>query len=130
MGARELKNNLFIKSQKLLKEIEQKRDIFIITNSTVDGIISGSILLKSIFNNKGNATIRYSLDKIENTIDEIMNEKHDYYIFTDFNSIIIEKINKILDHDNFLFISIDEITKVNNKRTDRNKFGRISLFIS
>jgi single-stranded-DNA-specific exonuclease len=114
MGARELKNNLFIKSQKLLKEIEQKRDIFIITNSTVDGIISGSILLKSIFNNKGNATIRYSLDKIENTIDEIMNEKHDYYIFTDFNSIIIEKINKILDHDNFLFISIDEITKVNN----------------
>ncbi len=107
MGAIELKNNLFIKSQKLLKEIEQKKDIFIFTNSTVDGIISGSILLKSIFNNKGNATIRCSLDEIEKTIDEIIHEKHDYYIFTDFNSAIIDKINKILDHNNFLFINSD-----------------------
>jgi single-stranded-DNA-specific exonuclease len=114
MGAKELKNNLFIKSQKLLKEIEQKKDIFIFTNSTVDGIISGSILLKSIFNNKGNATIRCSSDKIEKTIEETIHEKHDYYIFIDFNSNVIDKINKILDASNFLFINIDEIAKVNN----------------
>jgi single-stranded-DNA-specific exonuclease len=113
MGAIELKNNLFIKSQKLLKDIEQKKDIFIFTNSTVDGIISGSILLKSIFNNKGNATIRCSLNEIEKTLDEIIHEKHDYYIFTDFNSVIIDKINKILDHNNFLFINSDKITKIN-----------------
>ena len=38
MGVKELKNNLFSKSQKLLKEIEQNKDIFIFANSTVDGV--------------------------------------------------------------------------------------------
>ena len=65
MGVKELNNHLFIKSQKLLKEIEEKKDIFIFTNSTVDGLISGSIILKSIFNNFGNATIRCFTEKIE-----------------------------------------------------------------
>jgi single-stranded-DNA-specific exonuclease len=107
MGAKELQNSLFIKSQKLLKEIEQKKDIFIFTNSTVDGIISGAIILKSIFNNLGNAIIRCSSGKIENNIDEIIKEKHDFYIFTDFNSNIIDDINKIFNEDNFLFINTD-----------------------
>ena len=120
MGAKELKNSLLIKSQKLLKEIEQKKDIFIFTNSTVDGIISGSIILKSIFNNLGNATIRCSSGNIENSIDEIIKEKHDFYIFTDFNSNIINNINKIFNGDNFLFINIDEITKSNNENTHEN----------
>jgi single-stranded-DNA-specific exonuclease len=114
MGAKELQNSLFNKSQKLLKEIEQKKDIFIFTNSTVDGIISGSIILKSIFNNLGNAMIRCSFGKIENNIDEIIKEKHDFYIFTDFNSNIIDIINKIFNEDNSLFINTDEITKSNN----------------
>jgi hypothetical protein len=120
MGAKELKNSLFIKSQKLLKEIEQKKDIFIFTNSTVDGIISGSIILKSIFNNLGNAMIRCSSGKIENNMDEIIKEKHDFYIFTDFNSNIIDDINKIFNEDNFLFINTDEITKSNNDNTYEN----------
>ena len=120
MGVKELKNNLFIKSQKLLKEIEQKKDIFIFTNSTVDGVISGSIILKSIFNNIGNATIRCTPEKFENTIDEIIHEKHDFYIFTDFNSDIIENINKIFNDGNFLFINTDVITKSNNTNIYEN----------
>jgi single-stranded-DNA-specific exonuclease len=116
MGDKELKNSLFIKSQKLLKEIEQKKDIFILTNSTVDGVISGSILLKSIFNNKGNATIRCFTDNIEKTLEEIINEKHDYHIFTDFSSNVIDKINKVLEANNFLFINVNEITKANNNK--------------
>ena len=120
MGAKELQNSLFIKSQKLLKEIEQKKDIFIFTNSTVDGIISGSIILKSIFNNLGNAMIRCSSGKIENNMDEIIKEKHDFYIFTDFNSNIIDDINKIFNKDNFLFINTDEITKLNNDNVYEN----------
>ncbi|MER5175019.1 MAG: hypothetical protein ABJB76_09975 [Candidatus Nitrosocosmicus sp.] len=120
MGVKELKNNLFNKSQKLLKEIEQKKDIFIFTNSTVDGVISGSIILKSVFNNIGNATIRCAPEKIENTIDEIIHEKHDFYIFTDFNSDIIDNINKIFNEGNFLFINIDAITKSNNNNNYEN----------
>ncbi|MBA3286392.1 MAG: hypothetical protein H0U27_15215, partial [Nitrosopumilus sp.] len=78
MEVKELKNNLFTKSQTLLKEIEQQKDIFIFSNSTVDGIISGSIILKSIFNNKGNAALRCSNEKIEDTLDAIIKEKHDF----------------------------------------------------
>jgi single-stranded-DNA-specific exonuclease len=114
MGARELKNHLFNKSQKLLKEIEQNKDIFILSNSTVDGLISGSIILKSIYNNKRNATIRCTSEKIENIIEEILKENHDFYIFTDFNSDIIENIDKIFHKGNYLFINIDPTNKSNN----------------
>src|SRR5919112_4053697 len=110
MGDKELKNNLFVKSQKLLKEIEQQKDIFIFSNSTIDGIISGSIILKSIYNNKGNAAFRCTHEKIENALEEIIKEKHDFYIFTDFDSYIIDIINETLNGGNYLFINIDEIT--------------------
>ncbi len=114
MGAKELKNNLFTKSQTLLKEIEQQNDIFIFSNSTVDGIISGSIILKSIFNNKGNAALRCSNEKIEDALDAIIKEKHDFYVFTDFGSQVIDIIDKSLNEGNYLFINIDEITKSNS----------------
>ncbi len=114
MGVKELKNNLFIKSQLLLKEVEQQNDIFIFSNSTVDGIISGSIILKSIFNNKGNAALRCLNEKIEGTLDTIIKEKHDFYVFTDFHSQVIDIIDRALKEGNYLFINIDEITKSNN----------------
>jgi RecJ-like exonuclease len=114
MGVKELKNNLFGKSQKLLKEIEQKKDIFILANSTIDGIISGSIILKSIYNNMGNATIRCSCKKIEDTLFEIIDEKHEFYIFTDFDSNAIDNINKLFNEGNYLFINTDTITKSDN----------------
>jgi hypothetical protein len=111
MGVKELNNQLFIKSQKILKEIEEKKDIFIFTNSTVDGLICGSIIFKSIFNNFGNATLRCFTEKIEKSIDEIFNEKHDFYIFIDFNSNIIDRIKTVFDKNSFLFISSDSISK-------------------
>jgi single-stranded DNA-specific DHH superfamily exonuclease len=118
MGVKELKNNLFIKSQKLLKEIEQQNDIFIFSNSTVDGIISGSIILKSVFNNKGNASLRCSSEKIEDALDALIKEKHDFYVFTDFGSQVIGIIEKALNEGNYLFINIDEITKSNSNTYD------------
>jgi len=120
MGVKELSNHLFIKSQKVLKEIEEKKDIFIFTNSTVDGLICGSIIFKSIFNNFGNATIRCFTEKIEKSIDEIFNEKHDFYIFTDFNSNIIDRIKTVFYKDTFLFISTDSILKSENNTTYEN----------
>ena len=120
MGVKELNNYLFIKSQKLLKEIEEKKDIFIFTNSTVDGLICGSIIFKSIFNNFGNATLRCFTEEIEKSIDEIFNEKHDFYIFTDFNSNIIDRIKTVFDKNAFLFISTDSISKSENNTTYEN----------
>jgi hypothetical protein len=121
MGVKDLKNNLFIKSQKLLKEIEEKKDIFIYVNSTVDGIISGSILLRSIFNNAGNATVRcVSEEKIESSMEEMLKEKHDFYIFTDFDSAIINIIEKVFDkQDNYLIINTDLISRSTNKSDEK-----------
>ena len=120
MGVKELNNHLFIKSKKLLKEIEEKKDIFIFTNSTVDGLICGSIIFKSIFNNFGNATLRCFTEKIEKAIDEIFDEKHDFYIFTDFNSSIIDRVKTVFDKDAFLFINTDSIIKTENSTTYEN----------
>lgn len=121
MEDKELKNQLFIKSQRILKEIEEKKDIFIYANSTVDGIISSSIILKSIFNNSGNATVRcFYEEKIENSIENIYKEKHDFYIFTDFDSNVIDIIDKIFDkNNNYLFINTNLISKSINKTNEK-----------
>jgi hypothetical protein len=44
-------------SQKLLNQIEHQKDIFILSNSTVDGLVGSAILLSSIYSSNGNATI-------------------------------------------------------------------------
>ncbi|MGN6347832.1 MAG: hypothetical protein ACTHME_09030 [Candidatus Nitrosocosmicus sp.] len=121
MEVKDLKIQLTIKSQKLLKEIEEKKDIFIYANKTVDGLISAAIIMRSVFNNAGNATIRcVSEGKIENSIEEIFNEKHDFYIFTDFDTYVIEIIEKIFDKfDNYLFINTDLMTKPVSKTYEK-----------
>ncbi|MGN6629000.1 MAG: hypothetical protein ACTHKJ_03890, partial [Candidatus Nitrosocosmicus sp.] len=121
MEVKDLKIQLTIKSQKLLKEIEEKKDIFIYANKTVDGLISAAIILRSVFNNAGNATIRcVSEGKIENSIEEIFNEKHDFYIFTDFDTYVIDIIEKIFDKfDNYLFINTDLMTKPVSKTYEK-----------
>jgi len=58
--------------------------------------------------------MRCSCENIESTIEEIIQENHDFYIFTDFNSDIIDNIDKIFHQGNYLFINIDPINKSNN----------------
>jgi len=120
MGEKELKNYLFNKSQILLKEIELKKNILIFANSTVDGIISASIFLKSIFNTQGNATTRCNLGIFEKNFDEIIYENYDYHIFADFSFETFNKINKTLKPNTFLFLNTDEIPK-----TDKNIYSDI-----
>jgi single-stranded-DNA-specific exonuclease len=109
----ELNNNLFHNSQILLNQIEQKKDIFIFTNSTVDGIISGSIIFNAIFNNGGHATLRcINQDemgdrKIAIQVEEIVNGKHDYLIFLDFSFKAMENFKNVLSNENCLVVNID-----------------------
>ncbi|MDQ4072822.1 MAG: hypothetical protein M3162_00820 [Thermoproteota archaeon] len=109
----ELANSLFHNSQKLLNQIEQKKDIFIFTNSTVDGIISGSIIFNSIFNNGGYATLRCLIQEgseergIEKQVEEILSGNHEFYIFLDFSFNFMENFKEILVKENCLFVNID-----------------------
>jgi len=86
----------------------------------VDGIISASIFLKSIFNAKGNATARCNLGTFEKNFEEIIYGNYDYHIFVDFSVEVFNKINKTLKTNTFLFLNIDEISK-----TDKNIYNDI-----
>ncbi|WP_458744040.1 hypothetical protein [Candidatus Nitrosocosmicus sp. T] len=98
-------------SQKLLNQIEHQKDIFILCNSTVDGLVSSAILLSSIHNLKGNATIRsFNSSKLEDFKTElvtVVNEKHDLYVFLDFESNFYDFITSLMQESSYLFINSD-----------------------
>ncbi len=98
-------------SQKLLNQIEHQKDIFIISNSTVDGLVGSAILLSSIHNSNGNTTIRcFNSLKIEDFKIELMklvDEKHDFYVFVDFDSIFFDLITNLIQESYYLFVNSD-----------------------
>jgi single-stranded-DNA-specific exonuclease len=100
-------------SQKLLNQIEHQKDIFILSNSTVDGLVGSAILLSSIHNSNGNTTIRcFNSSKIEDFKIELMNvieEKHDFYVFVDFDSTFFDLITSLLQESYYLFINSDSL---------------------
>ena len=101
-------------SQKLLNQIEHQKDIFILSNSTVDGLVSSAMFLSSIHNSNGNATIRsFNSSKLKDFKTELMtvvNEKHDFYIFLDFESHFYDLITSLIQESSYLFINSDPHT--------------------
>src|SRR5918994_1996636 len=101
-------------SQKLLNQIEHQKDIFILSNSTVDGLVSSAVLLSSIHNSNGNATIRsFNSSKLKDFKTELMtvvNEKHDFYVFLDFESHFYDLIASLIQESSYLFINSDPHT--------------------
>ncbi len=98
-------------SQKLLNQIEHQKDIFILSNSTVDGLVGSAILLSSIHNSNGNATIRcFNSLKIEDFKTELMkvvDEKHDFYVFVDFDPHFFDLITSLIQESSFLCVNSD-----------------------
>ena len=97
-------------SQKLLNQIEHHKDIFILSNSTVDGLVSSAMLLSSIHNSNGNATIRsFNSSKLKDFKTELMrvvNEKHDFYVLFDGIEYLVKVfILKLIQCFNFFVIS-------------------------
>jgi single-stranded-DNA-specific exonuclease len=98
-------------SQKLLNQIEHQKDIFILSNSTVDGLVGSAILLSSIHNSKGNTTVRcINSSKVEDFKTELMkvaDEKHDFYVFVDFDSNFFDLITNLIEESYYLFVNSD-----------------------
>ena len=98
-------------SQKLLNQIEHQKDIFILSNSTVDGLVGSAILLNSIHNSNGNTTIRcFNSLKFEDFKIELMkvvDEKHDFYVFVDFDSNFFDLITSLIQESYYLFVNSD-----------------------
>lgn len=125
MGEADTKDPQSLASQTILDLVRKKKDILIISNDTVDGIISGTILLQSIFDLIGNASVRCinSVSLLDNMgIKEVLDERHHYYIFLDFEDRILGAIRSLVLDNNCLFINSKMIVDVKYGNT-----GNINL---
>jgi len=98
-------------SQKLLDQIEHRKDIFILSNSTVDGLVGSAILLSSIHNSNGNTTIRcfnsFKFEDFKKELMKVVDEKHDFYVFVDFDSNFFDLIANSIQESYYLFVNSD-----------------------
>ena len=96
MGDKKVEDFFSTTSHLLYDQIEQKKVIFIISNSTVDGIISSSLLFDSIYRLGGSAVIRcYDFDnyrELKDRISELIRDGNDSFILVDFGSNVYSSI--------------------------------------
>jgi RecJ-like exonuclease len=113
MGYSEFHDNINSISEKIKKLVEDRKDILIVSNSSCDGIISASLLIKAIWKLGGKGTARF-LSRLDGEIfTDLKKEDHEFYIFADIGSGLSELFNKLfsknwttIDHKK---ISITEI---------------------
>lgn len=113
MGYSEFHDNVNSISETIKNLVDDRKDVLIVSNSSCDGIVSASLLIKAIWKLGGKGTARF-LNKFDSEIfTDIKNEDHDFYFFTDMGSGLSELFNKLftknwvtLDHKK---ISITEI---------------------
>lgn len=113
MGYSEFHDNVNSISEKIKNLVDDRKDVLVVSNSSCDGIVSASLLIKAIWKLGGKGTARF-LNKFDGEIfTDIKNEDHDFYFFTDMGSGLSELFNKLftknwatLDHKK---ISITEI---------------------
>jgi len=126
MGEVDIKDSQILASQVILDIVRKKEDILIVSNETVDGIISGAILLQSIFDLKGNACVRCMNTNIllyNDGIKEVMNERHYYYIFLDFENKVLSSIGPLFEDNNCLFINSEKTVEVKDGVMESNKLN-------
>jgi RecJ-like exonuclease len=113
MGYSEFHDNVNSISEKIKNLVDDRKDILIVSNSSCDGIISASLLIKAIWMLGGKGTARLLTRFDEAIFTDLKKEDHDFYLFTDVGSGRSELFNKLftknwtaLDHKK---ISITEI---------------------
>ena len=132
MGDKKIESLLLSTGKRLQEQIEQKKVIFIISNSTVDAIASSSILFDSINRNGGSAVIR-CLDSSNylNLIESmkcLIKEKHVSYVFLDFDSHVFNDIiDSITQESYFLFISSEKNLEDQENTNENENFSYINI---
>lgn len=113
MGYREFHDSINSISEKIKNLVDERKDILIASNSSCDGIVSASLLIKAIWKLGGKGTARFLRIFDGNTFSDLKKEDHDFYFFTDIGSGLSEQFNKLfsnnwttVDHNK---ISISEI---------------------
>lgn len=132
MDDKKIESLLLSTGKRLQEQVEQKKVIFIVSNSTVDGVTSSSILFDSIKRIGGSAIIRCldSLNylKLKDSIKCLIEEKHDSYVFLDFDSSIFnDVIDPIAQDSYFLFINSDRILDGQENMNEKENHSYINI---
>ncbi len=133
MGFKKVESLLLSTGNQLRDQIERKKVIFIISNSTVDGILSSSILFDSINRLGGSAVIR-CLDssnylKLKDSVNSIIEEGHESFVFLDFDSNIFNDIiDSITQQGYLLFLNADKNLEAKENPNENDKFSYINIY--
>ena len=118
MGYNEFYDNIDSITEKVSNLVNENKDIMIVSNASCDGIVSASVLIGSIWKSGGKATSRFVNEFTQEYFDQLRNENHEFYFFTDIGTGLSEFFNKlfykdwtILDHKK---LSPTEITTDDN----------------
>ncbi|MGH9997471.1 MAG: hypothetical protein ACRD7F_05620, partial [Nitrososphaeraceae archaeon] len=123
MGYTEFYENINSIGEKVKNLIDDRKDILIVSNSSCDGIISASLLVKAIWKLGGKSTARFLSRFSGDNLSDLKNEDHEFYLFTDIGTGLSELFNKlfsndwiILDHKkiNFAEIATDDNNAILN----------------
>ena len=99
MGYTEFYENINSIGEKVKNLIDDRKDILIVSNSSCDGIISASLLIKSIWKLGGKATARFLSRFNGDNLSDLKNEDHEFYLFTDIGTGLSSSFNKIFSSD-------------------------------
>ena len=113
MGYKEFYENINLTSEKVKNLIDDRKDTLIVSNSSCDGIVSASLLIRSIWKLGGKATARFVNKISQDIIADLKSEDHEFYLFTELGTGLSELFNKIfskewiiLDHRKLSFAEI------------------------
>ena len=113
MGYKEFYENVNLTSEKVKNLINDRKDTLIVSNSSCDGIVSASLLIRAIWKLGGKATARFVNKISQDSIADLKSEDHEFYLFTELGTGLSELFNKfflkewiILDHRKLSFAEI------------------------
>jgi RecJ-like exonuclease len=85
-------------SELIENAIDEEKQIIVCCHLDADGLASGSIIGKSIYNEGGRAIIRTLSELNQNCITNLRNQEYDFYIFTDIGMGYVEILEKELEN--------------------------------
>jgi len=99
MGYKQFYENLNLASEKVKNLINERKDTFIVSNSSCDGIISAGLLVSAIWKMGGKATARFMNSVSQESLANLKNENHEFYFFTEIGTGLTESFNKLFSND-------------------------------
>jgi len=99
MGYKLFYENLNLASEKIKNLIAERKDTFIVSNSSCDGIIAAGLLVSAIWKMGGKATARFVNSISQESLANLKNENHEFYFFTELGTGSSESLNKLFSND-------------------------------